>query len=66
MKTEIYELNRKQIRIPIAESYKDCMTLIGSDRYRLSEKKGVHAFYHHKESDAVQIFCTLLVETMSI
>lgn len=34
MKTEVYELNGKQIRIPVAESYKDCMTLIKSDRYR--------------------------------
>jgi serine O-acetyltransferase len=39
MKTEVYELNGKQIRIPIAESYKDCMTLIKSDRYRISGKK---------------------------
>lgn len=35
MKTEVYELNGKQICIPIAESYKDCMTLIKSDRYRI-------------------------------
>lgn len=39
MKTEVYELNGKQIRIPIAEGYKDCMTLIKSDRYRISGKK---------------------------
>ena len=39
MKTEVYELNGKQIHIPIAESYKDCMTLIKSDRYRISGKK---------------------------
>jgi len=39
MKTEVYELNGKQIRIPIAECYKDCMTLIKSDRYKLSGKK---------------------------
>lgn len=39
MKTEVYELNGKQIRIPVAESYKDCMTLIKSDRYRISGKK---------------------------
>jgi serine O-acetyltransferase len=39
MRTEVYELNGKQIRIPIAESYKDCMTLIKSDRYRISGKK---------------------------
>lgn len=39
MKTEVYELNGKRIQIPIAESYKDCMTLIKSDRYRISGKK---------------------------
>ena len=39
MTTEVYELNGKQIRIPVAESYKDCMTLIRSDRYKLSGKK---------------------------
>lgn len=39
MKTEVYELNGKQIRIPIAESYRDCMTLIRSDRFRHSDKK---------------------------
>ena len=39
MKTEIYELNGKPIGIPIAESYKDCIKLIKSDRYRLSGKK---------------------------
>lgn len=38
MKTETYELNGKQIIIPIAENYKDCMTLIKSDRYRISGK----------------------------
>ena len=39
MKTEVYELNGKQIHIPIAESYKDCITLIRSDRYRRYGKK---------------------------
>lgn len=39
MKTEVYDLNGKQIRIPIAESYKDCITLIRSDRYRRYGKK---------------------------
>ena len=38
MRTETYELNESIIGIPIAESYKDCMTLIKSDRYRLSGK----------------------------
>jgi len=36
MKTETYDLNGQKINIPIPESYKDCMTLIKSDRYRLS------------------------------
>lgn len=36
MKTECYNLNGYQLKIPIAESYKDCMTLIKSDRHRLS------------------------------
>ncbi len=36
MKTENYDLNGKQISIPIPESYKDCFTLIKSDRYRIS------------------------------
>ena len=38
MKTESYNLNGKEINIPIPESYKDCMMLIKSDRYRLSGK----------------------------
>jgi len=38
MKTETYELNDEKINIPIPESYKDCMVLIKSDRYRLSGK----------------------------
>lgn len=38
MKTETYDLNESKIRIPIAESYKDCMTLIKSDRHRISGK----------------------------
>ena len=36
MRTEMYDLNGSKISIPIAESYKDCMTLIKSDRYRIS------------------------------
>ena len=36
MKTESYDLNGKEVVIPIPESYKDCMTLIKSDRYRVS------------------------------
>ena len=36
MKTESYNLNEKKVVIPIPESYKDCMTLIKSDRYRVS------------------------------
>jgi serine O-acetyltransferase len=38
MKSEIYELNGKQIIIPIAENYRDCMTLIKSDCYRVTGK----------------------------
>ena len=36
MKTESYDLNGEKVVIPIPESYKDCMTLIKSDRYRIS------------------------------
>lgn len=36
MRKVSYELNGSRISIPIAESYKDCMTLIKSDRYRIS------------------------------
>ena len=38
MKKEKYELNGKEIIIPIPECYKDCMLLIKSDRYRHSGK----------------------------
>lgn len=38
MRTEKYDLNGEQIIIPIAESYRDCMTLIKSDRYRATCK----------------------------
>lgn len=38
MRTEMYDLNGSKISIPIAESYKDCMTLIKSDRHRISGK----------------------------
>lgn len=36
MKIEHYELNGKDISIPRAESYKDCLALIKSDRYRIT------------------------------
>lgn len=36
---EEYTLNDSTIRIPIPERYKDCLTLIKSDRYRHSGKK---------------------------
>lgn len=39
MRTETYEMNDDKVVIPIAESYKDCMTLIKSDRYRISGQK---------------------------
>lgn len=38
MKTEHYELYGKTLVIPIPESYRDCMTLIKSDRFRLTGK----------------------------
>ena len=38
MRTEIYNLNGTQIIIPIAESYRDCMSLIKSDCYRVTGK----------------------------
>lgn len=38
MKIEQYDINGNKIKIPIVESYKDCMTLIKSDQYRLSGK----------------------------
>ncbi len=38
MKTEQYDIHGSTISIPIAESYKDCMRLIKSDRYRISGK----------------------------
>lgn len=34
MKIEHYEKNGRQIRIPIPENYKDCLTLVKSDMYR--------------------------------
>lgn len=39
MRFESFSVCGKDIRIPVAESYKDCMTLIKSDRYRLTGKK---------------------------
>lgn len=38
MRYEYYEVNGDKISIPRPESYKDCFTLIKSDRYRLSGK----------------------------
>ena len=38
MRTEIYDLKGNNICIPIPESYKDCLTLIKSDRYRRTGK----------------------------
>lgn len=38
MRFEQFSVCGTNIRIPVAESYKDCMTLIKSDRYRLSGK----------------------------
>ena len=39
MKFEYYNVDEEIIRIPISESYKDCITLIRSDRYRIVGKK---------------------------
>jgi len=38
MKTEYHEINGTRIEIPVAESYSDCMTLIKSDRFRITGK----------------------------
>lgn len=38
MKIEKYDLNGSVINIPIPECYKDCITLIKSDEYRLTGK----------------------------
>ena len=38
MRTEYHNLNNREISIPIAESYKDCIRLIKSDQYRLTGK----------------------------
>lgn len=38
MKLENYDLNGKSVKIPIPESYKDCITLIKSDEFRLTGK----------------------------
>lgn len=39
MKTEYYDLNDSKISIPIAESYRDCIELVRSDRYRATGRK---------------------------
>ena len=36
MRNESYDLNGRQVVIPVPECYKDCYKLIKSDRYRLS------------------------------
>lgn len=38
MKNEYYDINGCQVTIPIPESYRDCIKLIKSDRYRISGK----------------------------
>ena len=56
MKTEYYDLNGKKLGIPVPESYCDCMTLIKSDRFRLTGKtessfpiilRNLRPFGHH-------------------
>lgn len=39
MRTEFYEQKGVKTCIPVAESYKDCMTLIKSDRYRVTGRQ---------------------------
>ena len=39
MRHEHYSMYDKQVVIPVVESYHDCMTLIKSDRFRLTGKK---------------------------
>lgn len=39
MRIDSFMLNGKKVNIPIAESYKDCFTLIKSDRYRIYGKE---------------------------
>lgn len=36
MRHELYDLNGNTIKIPVAENYHDCMTLIKSDLYRIT------------------------------
>ena len=49
MKTECYHLGERVITVPIPESYKDCITLIKSDRYRTTGKKekGIMVVLYH-------------------
>ncbi len=39
MRTEHFDLNGKDLCIPVAESYRDCMLLVKSDRFRLTGKE---------------------------
>lgn len=39
MRFEIFDLNGEELRIPIAESYHDCITLIKSDNYRIKGRR---------------------------
>ncbi len=38
MRTDVYRIGDSEIKIPIAESYCDCLTLIKSDRFRVTGK----------------------------
>ena len=55
-------MNGKTINIPIPESYKDCITLIKSDRYRISERTEsfisifLHTLRHSSSSSTTILF----------
>lgn len=51
MKTENYYLKGIRVIIPIPENYKDCITLIKSDRYRITGRKD--SFF--------RLFCRILM-----
>lgn len=50
MKIEQYKLNENDVRIPIPENYRDCVTLIKSDYYRINAQK--------------KAFCAIAIKTL--
>ena len=56
MKTETYTIYEQNIRIPIPESYHDCMLLIRSDRYR-EGRRGESVFTIICKSVLQTFFC---------